>query len=266
MSDTNLSCVPAAIQFFDNSVTGNLADPITSWYWSFGDGTSSTLSDPKHVYTQSGVYFVSLTVTTSGGCTNNNGSAPIVITAYPSPKANFTTSPSVTPMQSNNPTVDFKNTSTGAIKYFWDFGDGITSTNVDPQHHFGITGVYTITLISTNIYGCTDTFRIRTSGGGDISFPTAFTPNPNGPNGGSYNLFNLDNDVFFPFAAGVDEFRMQIFNRWGELIFETLDIKIGWDGYYRGKLCQQDVYVWKANVKFNDGRSITRAGDVTLLR
>jgi len=72
--------------------------------------------------------------------------------------------------------------------------------------------------------------------------------------------------VFFPFVTGVENFHMLIFNRWGEIIFETFDVKIGWDGYYRGQLCQQDVYVWKANVNFIDGRSITKAGDVTLLR
>ena len=57
-----------------------------------------------------------------------------------------------------------------------------------------------------------------------------------------------------------------IFNRWGELIFESKDIKIGWDGYYRGKLCQQDVYVWKLFAKFEDGTIVEKAGDVTLLR
>jgi gliding motility-associated-like protein len=64
----------------------------------------------------------------------------------------------------------------------------------------------------------------------------------------------------------VVDFKFQIFNRWGELIFETFDIKQGWDGYYRGKLCQQDVYVWKAYLKLNNGKIFNKTGDVTLLR
>ena len=238
-------------------------DPITSWYWNFGDGNYSTLSDPSHAYTQAGTYTVFLTVTTTGGCSNNSATAPLIIYAMPSPTAGFATNPSVTPM--NTQTINFINQSSGAISYFWNFGDGATSNLTNPQHYFPTIGFYTITLITTNQYGCTDTFRIQTTGEGDIIFPNAFTPNENGPNGGGYNPFNLDNDVFFPFASFIDDFHMMIFNRWGELIFETEDIAIGWDGYYRGKLCQQDVYVWKAYAKFIDGKTVNRVGDVTLL-
>jgi gliding motility-associated-like protein len=262
-SDTNTACVPALIQFYDSSVSGNVNDPITSWYWNFGDGNYSSLSDPSHSYSQAGTYTVSLTITTNGGCTNNNGSAPLIINAMASPLANFSTNPSVTPM--NVQTINFINQSSGGLTYFWDFGDGGTSVAVNPQHHFPTKGFYTVTLITTNQYGCTDTFRIYTRGEGGIIFPTAFTPNADGPNGGTYNPFNTDNDVFFPFASGIKEFHMMIFNRWGELIFETNDINIGWDGYYRGKLCQQDVYVWKAYAKFIDDTTINRVGDITLL-
>ncbi|MDQ3193114.1 MAG: gliding motility-associated C-terminal domain-containing protein [Bacteroidota bacterium] len=101
---------------------------------------------------------------------------------------------------------------------------------------------------------------------GNILVPTAFTPNSSGPSGGSYNPNSLDNTVFFPYTVGVDDFHMMIFNRWGELIFETFDLKIGWDGYYRGQLSKQDVYVWKINARFNDNRVFSKAGDVTLLR
>jgi hypothetical protein len=155
-------------------------------------------------------------------------------------------------------TINFINQSSGAVSYSWNFGDGGTSIAINPHHHFPTLGIYNVTLITTNQFGCTDTFRIQTIGEGDIKFPNAFTPNPNGPNGGGYNPFNLDNDVFFPFASGIDEFHM--------MIFETFDIDIGWDGYYRGKLCQQDVYVWKAYAKFIDERTVNKVGDVTLLR
>ena len=62
------------------------------------------------------------------------------------------------------------------------------------------------------------------------------------------------------------EYELNIFNRWGELIFVSKDPKIGWDGYYRGKLCKQDVYVWKVRIKFSNGEVLEKVGDVTLLR
>jgi gliding motility-associated-like protein len=100
----------------------------------------------------------------------------------------------------------------------------------------------------------------------DIQFPNAFTPNVDGPNGGAYNINDLNNDIFFPYTTGVTDYHLLIFNRFGEVIFESKDIKVGWDGYYGGKLCQQDAYVWKANVKFFDGRSYNKTGSVTLLK
>jgi gliding motility-associated-like protein len=69
-----------------------------------------------------------------------------------------------------------------------------------------------------------------------------------------------------PITEGVVEFNMLIFNRWGELLFESKRIEDGWDGYYRGKLCKQDVYVYKIYVKYLDGETTTRIGDVTLMR
>ena len=95
--------------------------------------------------------------------------------------------------------------------------------------------------------------------------PNAFTPNPDGPNGGTYNFNTFDNNVFFPVTDYVDEFHMMIFNRWGELVFETFDLKIGWDGYYRNQLCQQDAYAWKIDAKFINGQKIKMVGDVTLI-
>jgi gliding motility-associated-like protein len=96
--------------------------------------------------------------------------------------------------------------------------------------------------------------------------PNAFTPRYNGNNNGYYDLNQIDNSIFFPIAYFVDEFHMMIFNRWGELVFETFDIKQGWDGMYRGQPAQQDVYVWKIWITFTDGTKLIRVGDVTLLR
>src|SRR5690606_37612055 len=116
-------------------------------------------------------------------------------------------------------------------------------------------------------FSCSDTTYRAIAVKSDINFPNAFTPNPNGPSGGAYDKNDyLNNDIFYPFTDGVTEYDLMIFNRWGELIFQSRELNIGWDGYFKGKLCQQDAYVWRANVKFFDGRVYSQTGTVTLLR
>ena len=102
-------------------------------------------------------------------------------------------------------------------------------------------------------------------------YPTAFRPNMNndGSDGGQ-DVSNIPaseiNQYFFPpVKEKVDDYHLQIFNRWGELIFETDDINIGWTGYYKGKLCKQDVYVWLVEGKYSNGKPFKKAGDITLL-
>ncbi|MGZ3866180.1 MAG: PKD domain-containing protein, partial [Bacteroidia bacterium] len=263
-TDSNVICIPNTIHFSDSSITGNPSDPITSWHWTFGDGTSSNLQNPSHLYVSPGTYSVTLSVTTGGGCFNSNSSAPYIINAYPYPHAQFTINQSTLNIPYD--VLVCTNQSQSATTYNWTFGDGGVSSAVNPHHTYTTVGHYVIELTATNAHGCADTYTLDVTTNTDVTFPNAFTPNPDGPNGGGYTLGDLTNDVFFPYTSGVVDFKFQIFNRWGELIFESLDIKTGWDGYYRGKLCQQDVYVWKAYIKFNNGKTFNKTGDVTLLR
>lgn len=263
MSDITNGCVPLTINFSDFTNT-NTADSIYSWHWDFGNGDTSVIQNPVYTYTQSGTYSVILYVTTYGGCSNNNAGNPYVIDAYPVPVADF--SVNQTTINIPGEVLVCTNVSTGATIYSWTFGDGGTSSQTNPIHEYSNLGDMTVTLIASNQYGCADTTSTVITTTSDIVFPNAFTPNTSGSNGGGYNIMDLTNDVFFPYTAGVDNFKLQIFNRWGELIFETDDVRIGWDGYYRGYLCEQGVYVWKAEVLFEDGRKFNKVGDVTLLR
>jgi gliding motility-associated-like protein len=263
-SDTSSVCVPSVVQFNDNSITGNVTDPIIAWNWNFGDGTTSNLQNPTHVYPSAGTFPVTVTVTTSGGCTNNNSSAPYLIHAYPFPVAAFN-------LNSTNLDLPYdalvtSNQSVGATTYYWTFGDGGSSTLFNPTYLYSSVGIYPVQLIASSAFGCSDTAYAEVTTNTDVVFPNVFTPDIDGSSGGFYDITSLTNDVFFPYTSGVVEFKLQIFNRWGELIFETRDIKQGWDGYYRGQLCQQDVYIWKAYVKLNNGKTFNKTGDVTLLR
>ena len=162
------------------------------------------------------------------------------------------------------------NLSTNSSSYVWDFGDGSFSNDAAPVHYYQTPGVFDISLIANNVWNCPDTFSIPGAvtaiAGGEITFPNAFTPGNNGPTDGVYDPNSFDNDIFHPLSKGVQEYKLQVFNRWGELLFETADINTGWDGYYRGHLSKQDVYVWKAYAKFVTGDEKRMTGDLTLLR
>ncbi|HET6243595.1 MAG: PKD domain-containing protein [Bacteroidetes bacterium] len=254
-------CINHAVQFSDVSISS--IDPVTSWEWNLGDGTTSTLQNPYHVYSVPGNYPVTLVATTSGGCSATSSGASNEVNAYGIPEAAFAVNPPVVFIPEK---VIFDNKSINGSTYHWDFGDGSTSNQEFPKHAYSSAGIYTVILTTTSQHGCIDTTSFEIIATGNILVPNAFTPSSSGQSGGSYNPNSLDNSVFFPYSDGIENFHMMIFNRWGELIFETFDLKIGWDGYYRGQLCKQDVYVWKIDARFNDNRVFSKAGDVTLLR
>ena len=205
-----------------------------------------------------------LTVETSGGCINSSASSPLTINVFENPTASFSINSSTLYLP-NDPLI-CTNTSSGAVAYWWNFGDGYTSAVENPVHNYSNLGSYSVVLIATSLYNCTDTAIMNIGATGDIVFPNAFTPDPTFASGGVYDEHDYTNHVFFPIATGVAEFHLLIFNRWGEIVFESNNIDVGWDGYYRGHLCQEDVYVFKASAVFVDGRKVEKIGDILLLR
>ena len=99
-----------------------------------------------------------------------------------------------------------------------------------------------------------------------IEFPNAFTPNANGPTNGYYTPGIPNNDVFHPTYKSVVEYHLSIFNRRGELIFESNDINVGWDGYINVRLATQGVYVWKTRGKYSNGENFVKFGNVMLIK
>jgi PKD repeat protein len=253
-------CVPLTVTFT------NLSQDHVASNWSFGDGSQSTATNPVYTYWQPGVYTVLLTVTGADGSTDQMVQEQI-IHVFPRAQAAFT----VTPNEVNVPgePVYCLNLSTNANSYSWDFGDGNYSTEENPLYYYTAEGEYDMTLIANNDAGCADTMTlpgiVRALASGLIDFPNAFSPSPNGSSNGIYDAGSFDNDVFFPIHNGVEKYQLQIFNKWGELLFESNDVNRGWDGYYSGLLVKQDVYVWKVKAKFIDGRNYEKSGDVTLI-
>ena len=260
---SGMGCAPLSVGFTDISTTP--IDVIDAWFWDFGDGGTSSLQNPSNIYTNSGSYDVTLTVTTDQGCIKDTTFTNIV-TVHADPVANFTANPLVTVL--DEPTIQFINQSIDGVSYLWDFYDNYTSIEFEPSHTYIDTGTYLVNLVVINQFGCESEYSLPIVVNPSFNFeiPNAFTPNSNGSNGGLFDIYSLSNDVFYPFVKFVTDFHFVIFNRWGELIFETYDVNIGWDGYYKGTMCQQDVYVWKIDLKYTNGKKLSKAGDVTLIR
>ncbi len=238
----------------------------TSYYWEFGDGSVSTVMNPVYTYTTAGVYRVTLTVTGPGGTDSKSQ----LVNVYQSPLAYFEVSPST--VYVNDEKVRCFNLSQGAVSYIWEFGDGDTSHVADPYHRYTAEGVYEITLHAYSANGCYDTYvlspAVTVMPFGDLSFATVFRPNQTGEidldelptSGDAVNQF-----FYPPIRETVIDYHLQIFNRWGTLIYESYDINRPWNGYYKHKLCPQGVYVWLVEGKYANGRPFKKVGDITLL-
>jgi gliding motility-associated-like protein len=154
--------------------------------------------------------------------------------------------------------IQFKNLSDEtADKWFWDFGDGITSNEENPVHIFGKKGEFDISLTIENELGCiaTSNKRLSITKSYRIMVPTGFTP------------LEEENRTFVPKFKGLASLQLSIFNFWGEFIFQTTDINSpGWDGTLKGKLLDAGVYVYRLDGVATDGDKVTEAGKFRLIR
>ncbi len=252
-------CVPLDVRFRNRSQYGN------SYLWEFDDGHTSSEFEPVHTFTEPGLYNVRLTVSGDGGVAYSYR----MVEVYRKPVVLFRVAPELVMLPDQE--IQLFNMSEYGVSWLWDFGDGNTSFEKNPAHLYSETGIYTISLDVWTEHECTDRLilpeSVTVEGRGFIKYPNAFRPDPYGTTGGYYDLNEpTRNHIFRPLWEGVIEYRLHIYNRWGELLYISDDVMKGWDGYYQGSIAKQDVYVWKAWGTFSNGRKFVLAGDVTLLR
>ena len=228
-------------------------------YWDFGDGSVSLAGDTvSHVYSNPGSYDVILSVTGLNGCRNST-TKPNYVTVHPNPTADFTSNPN--PASMFDPSIDFFDQSySNIVSWAWDIGGLDSSIIQNPTYLFPEdTGNYVVTLTVVDVNGCTATVSNIATVLGEfgIYVPNAFTPDGDGIN-----------DGFFPNGFGItqDDYTFMIFNRWGEVIYESYKTFEPWDGTYKGKLVQNGVYVWKLKFKDINGKSHNRIGHVTIVK
>jgi PKD repeat protein len=252
-------CAPLKIKFINKSVS------FDSCRWTFGDGGYSNEKNPVWIFDLEGEYRIVLRVFSSDGF---QAEATTSIIVHSRPVSRFEISPEKAIIPDDE--IRFINYSDNAVRYKWEFGDGSYSNAVEPYHKYKKYGAYNVRLIAWSEYGCTDSILVKnafTGTGCFINFPNAFIPGTDGPAGGYYSSKSDESArIFHPVTSGVAEFHMKIFSKLGILIFESNDINWGWDGYFKGQLCEPGVYIWKVRGTYKNGEPFVKMGDVTILR
>jgi gliding motility-associated-like protein len=253
-------CVPAAITLTNTTPNSSNCE------WSLSNGVNfSGCGAVNLVLEQAGCYDVTLS-TMVNGCPASVTMTNVVCAELP-PVANFNFTPNnVTNLNSE---VTFINLSTGANNYLWNFGNGEgTSSATNPTHIYSdVSGNYQVMLVAYSMNGCTDTAYAAINVEEELIF---WVPNTFTPDGDEFN------NIFQPvFTSGFDpyNFHMLIFNRWGEVVFESYNHEVGWDGTYGGVngkpfyVCQDGTYTWKIDFKMkdNDVHKVVH-GHVTIVR
>lgn len=243
------ACIGDEISFTPESTSG-----ATTWSWSFGDGMSSDLENPTYLYDSPGQYEV--TVIFSGGCMNDT--VVQLVNVFELPNAEFGVEPE---FPTTRVAGQFVDAGGGDNSFYWEFGDGASSTENDPSHLYELDGMYDVSLIVIDQNGCTDTSyqTIEVLLQPVIYFPNAFNPNGIG-----------ENSRFKGYGIGVTDAELTIFDRWGTVLFFSAGLNdilySGWDGTYKGTEVGQGVYAYKLKASFYNDSSFEKIGTVTLLR
>ena len=263
-------CAPLTVQFTDQSINA------TSYFWDFGTGDNSREQNPVYEFREAGRYVVTLT-------TENHGKLPttsrMIVEVLAAPVADFQIEEGLQGID-DHVVLNLVNYSTDGSVFAWNLVNDACKdcsdwSSNEHQPSLELKSISpesrSVKLEVMNENGCSDTViqplpLIVESSETRIKFPTAFSPNPSGPGNGSFAPGSKRIDLFYPVYIEVPvEFRMRIYTRRGELVFETHELFQGWDGYMLQERAKSDVYVWMAEGKWKDGESFNLHGDVTVV-
>ncbi|MES2761526.1 MAG: PKD domain-containing protein [Bacteroidota bacterium] len=257
-AQNNTGCPSLCVQFVNNSTIGS--GHIVTNQWIFGDNTNPDYSqNPTHCYS-TGNYNVMLKVVSDSGCISSL-TLPNLVNVYPVPTANFLVTPEEVDITMPLIQVDDKSMGASSVKYTFNDGTIQNTPNFSYTFNTDVAKMVYIQQLAINSYGCRDSIikQVEIKPAYTIYIPNAFTPNSDGLN-----------DGFKAVGVGISQFKLQVFDRWGALVFESNDINNAWDGSIKGKgdmdSSKQEVYVWKAQVTDVLNEKHSMVGHVTLVK
>lgn len=244
----DIFCDNDTVHFYDLSTTTQ--GIINKWDWDFGDGNTSTLKNPSHKYDNKNTHLVNLKVSTNYQCCKDTAK---YVTGLKSTEIDFSYTPETTDIYHANIFFIAIDTTNGVSTYHWNFANLGTSNYQNVYYHFQDTGSFDVTLTIINNLGCLDSIAhvVVINDINTIYIPAAFTPNGDGLN-----------DLFKVYALEVNEYELEIYNRWGSVVFYSKNINDTWDG----KGAESGVYVYKVTVKHNNLQPRLFGGTLTLIR
>ena len=251
--DGDQGCIPFAVNFVQDSLQN------ANCLWSFGDGTfSAECSSVSHTYNTAGCFDVSLTLTSFEGC-ENSVSFNDLVCGLPNPDAGFTYSPASP--TTDEPVIDLTETAEGEIAYNWTIND--VSISDEPFFSINLANEgaenFNLCLEVIDGNGCTDLFcrDIELLESLRVYVPSVFTPDGDGVN-----------EVWFPVVLGVQEYDLKVFNRWGDVVFQSITPGEPWLGEYQkgGYFCPDGVYSWYLKIISEELEVKEYSGQVTILR
>jgi len=250
---SGVQCPGSPLQFTD--LTSATYKPINFWEYRFGDGDTAFQANPIHTYNQGGNYYVTFISTNTKGC-SDTAVKEILVERF-KPFAGDDT------VIVQNEYINFD--ASGGNKFYWTAGNDVTHIGIlnndtigNPIGTFNDTGKFQLNLHVVSPLGCIGdtTIRIQVVPYAEFFMPTAFTPNGDGLN-----------DYFHPIHAGYRSLtNFRIYDRWGELVFDTHDWLPGWDGKKGSALLPMGVYFWEITTINRYGKEESFKGDVTLIR
>ena len=225
----------------------NATDSAAIFNWDFGDGTTSTDLSPAHTYSTIGGQDVTLIGMNASGCADTITMHIEVVVFAP---AVFVPSYDTCFMQ-----AQFISTAVNSMNYYWDFGDGTSSNEAGVIHNYPFAGNFNLLFITNGGTACADTlaevFDAAPVPEHSYYIPNCFTPNGDGLND-RFSVLDFGNCYVY---------HLMIFNRWGQLIFETSDLYESWDGKYKGQSVPEDVYAYLLK-----GKDKIKQGSVLVLK
>lgn len=244
-------CVPLTVDFTNTSTN---TDPTATYSWDFGAAGVSGQQSPSVEFTEPGLYSVTLRVS-NAECEDETG-VPSAVNAYPVPVPSFTMDPEKVSLK--NPVITFTSTTAGdSLTYEWSTDDGHFYDTPTFTHTYADSGVYNVVLKVTNEYTCTDSLKLKATVTPKymLKIPTAFTPNGDGIN-----------DLFTVQGNGVKKYSINIYNRWGSLIYESKNISQSWDGKVNGQPAEPGLYVYRTYFMDDNDEVSEQTGSFTLVK